>query len=244
MTRQGEIMIVSGKISVKAILKERKREIEYVAILDKHNDKESRYVERIAEGIIIKRLSRDDMDLLASNKTHGGYLVSCGKRSSDSLSHLPKQTLSLMCIEGVTDPFNLGEICRTVASLGFDGIITPNYDFYEHEAKLIRASAGASESLWWLQSDDLSSDLKSIQAKNVVMAAAYRGDESESLLNYNLPDRVCICLGGALRGLSKSVLEISDVHVRIDYDARVSLSSVGACSVFAYERYRQLEARK
>lgn len=237
-------MIVSGKISVKAILKERKREIEYVCILDKHQDKESRYVERISEGLDIKRMSREAMDELAGNKTHGGYLVSCGKRVSDSLSHLPKQTLSLMCIEGVTDPFNLGEICRTVASLGFDGIITPNYDFYEHEAKLIRASAGASESLWWMQSEDLSTDLKAIQSKKVVIAAAHRGDESESLLHYTLPNRVCICLGGALRGLSRSVLELSDVNVRIDYDARVSLSSVGACSVFAYERYRQLEGQK
>ncbi|AYV35304.1 RNA methyltransferase [Erysipelothrix rhusiopathiae] len=237
-------MIVSGKISVKAILKERKRDIEYVAILDKHNDKESRYVERIAEGLKIKRMSREEMDALATNKTHGGYIVSCGKRISDPINYLPKQTLSLMCIEGVTDPFNLGEICRTVASLGFDGIITPSYDFYEHEAKLIRASAGASESLWWMQSDDLSSDLKAIKAKKVVMAAAHRGDESESLLTYKLPERVCICLGGALRGLSKSVLDMCDVNVRIDYDARVSLSSVGACSVFAYERYRQLEEKK
>lgn len=144
-----------------------------------------------------------------------------------------------MCIEGVTDPFNLGEICRTVASLGFDGIVTPNYDFYDNEAKLIRASAGASESLWWLKSDDLAHDMTIVKENDVRIVAAYRGDESVALHHYTMPNRVCIVLGGALRGLSRSLLDLSDDHVRIDYDARVSLSTVGAATSFAYEHYRQ-----
>ncbi|QIK69319.1 RNA methyltransferase [Erysipelothrix sp. HDW6C] len=232
-------MIVSGKISVKAILKERKRDIKAVYILDKHRDREARYVEGIAEGLKIVRLDRPAMDELAGNTSHGGYLVDCGVRNSEAVTTLKKGDLSLMCIEGVTDPFNLGEICRTIASLGFDGIITPNYDFYEHEAKLIRASAGASESLWWCKSDDLAADIAAIQNTKTTIVAAHRGDDSLSLIDYKMPKRICICLGGALRGLSSSVLALSDVNVRIDYDARVSLSSVGATSVFAYERYRQ-----
>ena len=232
-------MIVSGKISVKAILKERKRDIACVYILDKHRDPESRYVESISKGLKVIRKTRPEMDELAGNTSHGGYLVDCEKRNNDDFKQLKKGSLSLMLVEGVSDPFNLGEICRTILAMGFDGIITPNYDFYEHEAKLIRASAGASEHLWWYQSDDLEKDVKKIKDLDVVIASAHRVDESYSLTEYRMPDRICICLGGALRGLSRKVLDQSDVNVRIDYDARVSLSSVGACSVFAYEHYRQ-----
>lgn len=232
-------MIVSGKISVKAILENRKRDIDCVYILDKHRDPESRYVERIAKGLKIVRKTRPEMDELAGNTSHGGYLVECHKRISDSFEKLKEGRLSLMLVEGVSDPFNLGEICRTISAMGFDGIITPDYDFYEHEAKLIRASAGASEHLWWLQSTDLEADLKVLKNHEITIAAAHRGDESYGLSDYKMPERLCICLGGALRGLSRKVLDVSDVSVRIDYDARVSLSSVGACSVFAYERYRQ-----
>ncbi|WZU02033.1 RNA methyltransferase [Erysipelothrix sp. D19-032] len=232
-------MIVSGKISVKAILKERKREISAVYILDKHHDRESRYVLGIAQGLPIERLDREAMDQLAGNTSHGGYLVACGPRLSDGFDTLKQGSLALMCIEGVTDPFNIGEICRTVASLGFDGIVTPNYDFYDNEAKLIRASAGASESLWWLKSDDLTHDMASIKERDVRIVAAYRGDDSVALHHYQMPNRVCIALGGALRGLSRALLDLSDDHVRIDYDARVSLSTVGAATSFAYEHYRQ-----
>lgn len=235
-------MIVSGKISVKAILQNRKRAIKKLYIMDGKKDKESRYVEGIAKGIAIERLSREAMDALAQNTTHGGYLVDCDVRQSDTIETLgSKKVLSLMCIEGVSDPYNLGEIMRTIASLGFDGVITSNYSFYDNEAKLIRASAGASESIHWVTSDDIAQTLASLKANGVEIVAAYRGDESVSLHNYHMPLKVCICLGGALRGLSRSVLDQADVDVRIDYDARVSLSTLGAAGVFAYERFRQKE---
>ena len=235
-------MIVSGKISVKAILQNRKRRIKKLYIMDGKKDKESRFIEAIAKGIPIERMHREALDALAGNTTHGGYLVDCELRESDAFATLVSQKQhSLMCIEGVSDPYNLGELIRTIASLGFDGIITSNYTFYENEAKLIRASAGASESINWYMSDDMGATLKALQGKGVEVVAAYRGDLSVPLHQYEMPEKVCICLGGALRGLSRSVLDNANVHVRIDYDARVSLSTLGAAGVFAYERFRQKE---
>lgn len=232
-------MIVSGKISTKAILQNRKREIKEVYILESHNDHESRYVLGIAKGLKVSRVKREFLDELTGNKSHGGYAVDCGSRFSDNIDHLAQGTLSLMLIEGVSDPFNMGEICRTIKSLGFDGIITPKYDYYDAEAKLIRASAGASENLIWHQAEDLQESIQIVKSQDVRMMAAFRGDDSVSLSDYQMPERICICLGGALRGLSKQTLVLMDDEVRIDYDARVSLSTVGACSVFAYERFRQ-----
>lgn len=232
-------MIVSGKISVKAILQNKKREIKAIYLLDRRRDKDGQYIERIAGNVPVKKLTREELDELAGNTSHGGYLVECGERLSDKFESLPSgKRLSFMCLEGVSDPFNLGEIARTVKSLGFDGLITPSYRFYDNESKLIRASAGASESLWWHQSDNLDEALQTLKNSGVRIVAAYRGDESTSLQEYSMPEKVCICLGGAMRGLSAAVLEQSDDHVRIDYDARVSLSTVGAASVFAYERFR------
>lgn len=234
-------MIVSGKISTKAILQNRKRDIEAVYILETltERDRECRYVMSIAKGLKIIRKSREELDALAGNTSHGGYLVDCGPRLSDSVDKLLKGQLSFMLIEGVSDPFNMGEICRTIKSLGFDGIITPAYDYYDAESKLIRASAGASESLIWHQAENLQDSIKVIKGQDVRIVAAFRGDESISLSDYKMPERVCICLGGALRGLSRQTLELADDQVRIDYDARVSLSTVGATSVFAYEHFRQ-----
>ncbi|CAM3704874.1 RNA methyltransferase [Erysipelothrix urinaevulpis] len=233
-------MIVSGKISVKAIIENKKREIKRVILLKDMRNKDVAYILRIANGMRIDYLSREEIDRLADNTSHGGYAIECGKRISDSIQTLDHdKNLALMCVEGLRDPFNLGEVLRTVHSLGFDGVISSDYDFYVHEAKLIRASAGASEKLWWLQSEDVAQDLNKIKQLDVRMIAAHRDDKSTSLQNYVIPKRSCFVLGGALRGLSRVVRDSCDDTVRIDYNAKTSLSTVGACTVFAYESFRQ-----
>lgn len=229
-------MIVVGKISVKAILENRKREIETVYIITSKKDRETRYILSQTKGLDVKRVSREKLDEITGIRNHGGFAIAVGKRTSDAINDFSK---SVLCVEGVTDPFNMGEILRTITALGFDGIITPQYDFYEHEAKLIRASAGASEKITWVQSDDLVFDLKKIKENKFTLIAAHRQDTSISLPEYQFDDKVCILLGGALRGLSKEVLDLSDDFVRLDYENRMALSTQGAASVFAYSRFLQ-----
>lgn len=233
-------MIVVGKISVKAILESRKRDIQTVYIIDSKKDRETRYVLSQCKDLIVKRVTREALDDITGVKNHGGYAIEVSKRNSDSLDDL-LNAKAIMCVEGVSDPFNMGEILRTVYALGFDGFISPSYDFYHHEAKLIRASAGASEKITWLQSDDLVHDLKALKEKQYTLIAAHRQDESISITDYKYDDKVCIMLGGALRGLSREVLDLSDDFVRIDYQNRMALSTQGAASVFAYSYFQQKE---
>ena len=196
-------MIVSGKISVKAILENEKREIHRVILLQGMINKDVSYIKRILKDYPLEYMSREEIDDLTGTTSHGGYAIDCEKRISDSLDDLKKEgTLSLMAVEGMRDPYNLGEILRTVESMGFDGVVTSDYDFYEHEAKLIRASAGASEKLWFLQSTDLVNDLNQVKKKDITLIGAHRDNKSVTLQELEIPDRVCFLLGGSLRGLS------------------------------------------
>ena len=233
-------MIVSGKISVKAILESKKRKIHRVILLEGLENRDVYYIQGILGNCPVEYMSREAMDELTGTKSHGGYAIDCEKRISDSLDALPsKGSLSLMSVEGMRDPYNLGEILRTALSMGFDGIVTSDYDFYEHEAKLIRASAGASEKLWFLQSEDIVQDLKALKKKGITLVAAHRDNKSIKLQDYRIDDRVCFVLGGSLRGLSSKVRSVCDLTVKIDYKTRTALSTVGACTVFAYEHFRQ-----
>lgn len=233
-------MIVSGKISVKAILENDKRDIKRIILLEGMGNKDVGYIKRISQNYPIETMSREAIDELAKSKTHGGYAIEVEKRRSDEIKNLDRdQPLALMCIEGLRDPYNLGEIMRTANSLGFDGIITSDYDFYDREAQVIRSSAGASEKLWWLQSANLKEDIWKIKKNNITLIGAHRNPESVSLQELKIDDRFCFVLGGAMRGLSRKVLDECEKFARIDYKTRTSLSTAGACTVFAYEYFRQ-----
>ncbi len=232
-------MIVVGKISVKAILENKKRTIHKVYLLDEKDDKEMHYVLRLAKGHNIIRLNREALNEITQTTMHGGYAVECDNRISDPLN--PKID-TYFCIEGVSDPYNLGEILRSLYALGIKGVITPHYDFFEHEAKLIRASAGASEHIHWILSKDLKKDLTKFNKHKLI--AAHRQDTSESLIEFTWPKQSIVCIGGALRGLSRSVLDLCDTFVRLDYDAKVALSANSATTVFAYSHFQSKEQTK
>lgn len=230
--------VVVGKISVKAILENRKRDIETVYILETKKDKEARYILSLCKDLNVKKVSREVLNAICETDNHGGYAVLVKKRLSDEVTQL-KESHSIMCVEGVRDPFHMGEILRSIKALGFDALISPSYDFYEHEAKLIRASAGASESILWLQSEDLVKDLQTIKKEGFTLISAHRQEESTSLVNYVFDEKVCIILGGALRGISKEILNMSDDFVRLDYETRFALSTQAAAGIFAYAHYFQ-----
>lgn len=231
-------MIVVGKISVKAILENKKRPIHKVYLLKDKNDKDMRYVKRLAQPFEVVLCDRTELNKITNVTNHGGYAVLCGERISDTLDMSHHR---YFCIEGVTDPYNLGEILRTLLALGVQGVITPHYDFFEHEAKLIRASAGASEKIDWIQSNDFISDLEKLKAHGTTLISAHRQEGSTSLITYKWPKKTCVCIGGALRGLSKPVLDLSDVYVRLDYNAKVALSANSATTVFAYAQFQNIK---
>lgn len=231
-------MIVVGKISVKAILENKKRPIHKVYLLKDKNDKDMRYVKRLAQPFEVVLCDRVELDKITNVTNHGGYALDCDERITDAIDMSLNR---FFCIEGVTDPYNLGEILRTLLALGVQGVITPHYDFFEHEAKLIRASAGASEKIDWIQSTDLINDLEKLKANGTTLISAHRQEKSESLTSFEWPSKTCVCIGGALRGLSKAVLDLSDIYVRLDYNAKVALSANSATTVFAYAQFQNIK---
>ena len=60
------------------------------------------------------------------------------------------------------------------------------------------------------------------------------------------PSRLCLAIGGEMRGLSRTVKEAGEQNVFIPYgrDVRSALSAVSAASVFSFEILRQRNHQK
>ncbi len=236
-------MFAIGKISVKAVLENPRRSVEKVYLLKGRNNGDTRYIKRIAKDIPLVFCEREEMDVLCGDKGHGGYLAKIEKRKSDRLEEIPfkKETLSVLLVEGVRDPYNMGEILRTSHAMGFDALMTPAYDFYDNESIVIRSSAGASEKMLWIESEDLIRDLRFLKEKELSIVATHRDSKNKRLQDYQFPNKMCLVIGGAMRGISREVLDEADEKVKMTYSSRMAMSTVSSVAVFTYERYRQLE---
>ena len=80
-------MRAEGAISVKAVIKGKKREVKEVCIRKDKKTKDFNYIRKIARmnDIPVKELGQEELEVLASGKSHGGVLAEVSFRKEDLL---------------------------------------------------------------------------------------------------------------------------------------------------------------
>lgn len=238
-----EQYIVEGNISVKAVLLAKKRKISKIVVDPKKQDKDTKFILRKAKEahIKIKNAPREVIDEMAEGKTHGGMIAICSERSFQNLSDIKqKDEVFLALIEGVEDPFNFGYILRTLYAAGCDGVIIPPRNWTSAAGVVTKASAGASEYLNLIVADNMQNLLEEMKESHITLVLGQRND-AISLYDYTFPKKVCIGIGGEMRGLSKLVQSYSDQNLYIPYrqDFKNAMTAASSTSIFAFEYVRQ-----
>lgn len=235
--------IVEGNISVKAVLLAQKRTIHKIIVDVNKRDKDTSFIIRKAKekGICIEHAEREAIDEMAEGKTHGGMLAICGERVFQSLEDIKDdKKVFIALVEGVEDPFNFGYVLRTLYAAGCDAVIIPERNWTTAADVVTKSSAGASEYLNLIPAHDMASLLTELKQADIALVCAQRSD-AVSLYTYTFPQKVCIAIGGEMRGLSKTVLSRSDQNVFIPYrgEFRNAMTAAASTAIFAFEYVRQ-----
>ena len=236
-------MLLEGNVSIKAAILGNHRKVEKL-YYDKHkNDKDLNFILHRAKekGIPCMPLEREEINTMATGRTHGGLVAQAGPRVYQELSEcMHGEAPFLVLLEGVEDPFNLGYIIRTLYSAGCDGLILPRHDWASAESTIAKSSAGAFEYMNVVMSDDLPQLVKDIKKQGVKTYAAMRKDAITYLeADYRKPSLIAI--GGEMRGLSSAVRNEIEQNIYIPYanDFRNALNAASAAAVLSFEVYRQ-----
>ena len=189
----------------------------------------------------LEGVSHSVIDALASGKTHGGFVAICSKVDIPKLSkneQIFDQGFYII-MDGIEDPFNFAYAIRSVYAAGADGIIVPSYRFKDSQGLICKGSAGTSELLDIFECDvDVAVEI--FKSKGYKVASAGIRD-SVSLYDADLKKPLLLIIGGEKRGISREVLDKSDMIVRVDYGKtfKGSLTASSAATVLAFEVYRQ-----
>ena len=187
----------------------------------------------------ISFVNSEIIDQMSIGNTHGGIIAECTSRTLGILTpEAIKPDGIYFMLEGIEDPYNFGNALRSIYASGADGIIVGERNWFGVAGTLARSSAGASELLSTYVSDP-------VVATQLFKAAGYRVicagiRDSISIFEADLSRPLFVILGGEKRGISRSILDLADDIVRIDYgiDFNGSLSASSSASVFAFEILR------
>jgi 23S rRNA (guanosine2251-2'-O)-methyltransferase len=148
----------------------------------------------------------------------------------------------LVVLDRVTDPRNLGAVCRSALGAGATGVVVPAHGSAVVTPAVARSSAGAIEHLPVAVVTNLARYLEEVKGPELWVYGA-AGEAVSDLWSTDLTGGVALVLGAEGKGLRPLVRRTCDALVSIPLDGAVeSLNVSVAAAVFLFEARRQRRA--
>ena len=181
-----------------------------------------------------------DISEEAGTRDHQGVLAWCEPyRYADAYELAAGERPLLACLDQVSDPRNLGAVCRSAEGAGATGIVVPAHGSARVTAVVCRASAGAVEHLPIAVVTNLARYLGEIKSGDLWIAAA-TGESGTPMWDADLSGGLAFVFGAEGKGLRPLVRRTCDIAVSIPQLGRVeSLNVSVAAALLLYEARRQ-----
>jgi 23S rRNA (guanosine2251-2'-O)-methyltransferase len=184
--------------------------------------------------------SADQIAARAGSDGHQGVCADVEEyRYADAGALLRAPDPVLVALDEVTDPQNLGAICRTAECTGATGVILPERRSAEVTAAVCKASAGAVEHLAVAQVRNLADFLADAKAAGCWTYGAAAGGTTP-YRQVDWTGGVVLVMGAEGRGLRPRVAAACDDLVALPMRGRIQSLNVSAtAAVFLYEILQQ-----
>lgn len=172
------------------------------------------------------------------DQVHQGWAAKVGSLSQPSLEEVLATAQTLMVLDQVSDPHNLGAIARSVAAFGADGIILPE----RHSAPLsnvaFKAAVGALEHVPVVYVGNLNRTLETL-AEHGFWRIGLAGDTTTTLAAATKQDKVAYVLGSEGKGLRRLVAEHCDALAAIPMAGEMESLNVSVAAGIVLYHHQQ-----
>jgi TrmH RNA methyltransferase len=195
--------------------------------------------------IAYKILPQEDIDKITETAHNEGVCFIVRKRElfnfKKFLSNIPANAKhsSVVALEDVQNPHNIGAILRVCANFGVDGLLLEEPQLTQSGA-VFRTAEGGAEHVQILETGELLKALEEFKRKGFkVYGTSSHG--GQSLAKTQFHEKCVLLFGSESEGLSKNLLKICDETICIPQSGHVeSLNVSCAASVILYEQFKKI----
>ncbi|MBQ7579022.1 MAG: 23S rRNA (guanosine(2251)-2'-O)-methyltransferase RlmB [Clostridia bacterium] len=241
-------MNFEGKNAVFELMSSKNKTVEKIIILDKTTDEKHRQIIKMAQdaGIKLEFVSKLVLDKLSETGHHQGVVaVATDYVYHDLFDEINKarnegKRITVVLLDGVVDPHNLGSIIRTGECCGATCVVVPKNRSALVNETVTRVSAGALAYVPVCKVTNIASTIEKLKELGIwVYACDMDGNE---MYKTNLKGDCAIIVGGEGSGVSRIAREKSDSIISIPMQGKInSLNASVSASIILYEIFRQNE---
>ncbi len=194
----------------------------------------------LSDGVRVHVKPERELTEEAGTRDHQGVVARVEPyRYADAFELAAEPSPLLVCLDRVTDPHNLGAVCRSADGAGASGVIVPAHGSARVTPAVCRASAGAVEHVRVAVVPNLARYLEEVKGSDLWVYGA-AGKAGKPMWETDLKGGAAFVFGAEGRGLRPLVRRTCDELVSIPLAGNVdSLNVSVAAAVLLYEARRQ-----
>ena len=150
-----------------------------------------------------------------------------------------KKDALILILDKINDVRNFGAIIRTAEVSGVDAIIIQNESSAPINADTVKTSAGGVFNVPICKVSHIKDAIYHLKSSKIMVIAASEKAE-KNIYDLSLKNPVAIIMGSEERGISSSILKLSDEIVKLPMFGKIESLNVSVASgIFLYEVIRQ-----
>ncbi|MBF0620206.1 MAG: RNA methyltransferase [Candidatus Omnitrophica bacterium] len=162
----------------------------------------------------------------------------------DLLDLVIAENVTLLFLDGLTDPQNLGSIIRSLGCLGGFAIVLPTHDSVHVTDAVLRVACGGDNYVRIAKVNNLNNAIEKAKSKEIWIAGSVVKD-GEDICKAKLPFPLGIVVGSEQKGIREITISRIDVKLTIPMaQVRMSLNAAHASTIFCYEAFKQKKSFK
>lgn len=199
--------------------------------------------------ITVQTVPVQGIENIVGKVNHQGVLATTDRFGYTPLRVILERPGTILVLDHVTDPQNLGALLRTARAFDVAGVVIPSDRSASVTSAVVNSSAGAVESLPVAQVVNVHRAITEIREHGRWVTALDTGPGSQSIFTSDIPLPVALVLGSEGRGVSRQVRTACDLVVAIPISEDVeslNVATAGSIALFELARrtFDQAEQRR
>ena len=191
----------------------------------------------LLENIKVYFKTKKELDKYSSKEDllHQGYVAEIEHLNNIDLKEFikEKENITFACLDGVTDPRNIGSLIRSAASFNIDGIIIKDRHFPSESKLMYKAASGAMEYINIFKVSNINSTLKNLKNKNF-WVYGFDGKGNINFTKIEWKGNNILLFGSEGSGMHEHTSKYADFLVKINIDNKVESLNISNSAAIVF----------
>ena len=235
---------VVGKHSVFEALKNTKRKVLRVFLTEEskksiHRDSPKK---NLLKDVKVYFKTKKELDKYTSKEgmLHQGYVAEIEHLEKIQLKEFIKEknNLTLVCLDEVTDPRNIGSIIRSAASFNIDGLIVKERHFPSESKLMYKSASGCLEHLNIFEVSNINTTLKYLRDKNF-WVYGFDASSEKNFIDIQWEGNNVLLFGSEGYGIKKHTTKYIDFNVKININKNIESLNISNSAAIVFHHIKQ-----